>query len=224
MDTKLKRFYTFIMKEKSQSLFSFAFYILFIILFFEINILFALKILCYILFIILTLFFYFAYLPSYLDSISEKSRKEVKKDIISKIKKITKEILMFIPIFLISQSVTYFIMIGEPTNQISAIKSFNAMPIFTSISAIIFAPIFEELIFRLLPYKFIKNKILYIAVSTVIFAAMHVIHDPNPFYYIWFYMIRPLYYGYRYHKTKDIWVTISIHSFNNLISILTLLL
>lgn len=52
------------------------------------------------------------------------------------------------------------------------------------------------------------------------FAAMHVIHDPNPFYYIWFYMIKPLYWAYRYHKTKDIYVTICMHSFSNFIAII----
>lgn len=89
---------------------------------------------------------------------------------------------------------------------------------------IIIGPIIEEFIFRFLPYRFIKNKILYVIVSTVIFAGMHVLNDPNPFYYIWFYMMRPLYYGYRYHKTKDILVPISMHSLNNLFDVLLFVL
>ena len=94
------------------------------------------------------------------------------------------------------------------------------MPILKSMLSIIIAPIIEEFVFRLLPHRFIKSPIIYVVISTVVFAAMHVINDPNPFYYIWFYMMGPLYYGYRYHKTKDILVPISMHSFNNLIATL----
>lgn len=53
---------------------------------------------------------------------------------------------------------------------------------------------------------------------------MHVIDDPNPFGHIWFYMIDSFYYGYRYYKTNDIWVPISMHGFNNTISFLEMFL
>ena len=52
------------------------------------------------------------------------------------------------------------------------------------------------------------------------FAAMHVIDDPNAFHYVWFYMMRPIYYGYRYYETDNIWVSISMHSLNNFIAVL----
>lgn len=58
--------------------------------------------------------------------------------------------------------------------------------------------------------------------SAFIFAGMHVLNDPNPFYYIWFYMMNPLYYGYRYYETQDILVPISMHSLHNLIAALPL--
>ena len=131
---------------------------------------------------------------------------------------------MFIPILLISDCVISFIMVGQPANQTSLDKAFYEAPIFNSILSIIIGPIIEEFIFRFLPYRFIKNKTLYIIVSTVVFAAMHVVNDPNPFYYIWFYMMRPLYYGYRYHKTKDILVPLSMHSLNNLVATLLFVL
>ena len=127
---------------------------------------------------------------------------------------------MFIPIFIITICITSFIMVGQSANQTSIDESFYEAPIFNSILAIIIGPIIEEWIFRFLPSKFINNRTLYIIVSTVIFATMHVIDDPNAFYYIWFYMMRPLYYAYRYHKTKDILVPISMHSLNNLVATL----
>ena len=108
-------------------------------------------------------------------------------------------------------------MVGQPANQTNIEQTFLEELILNSIMAIIVGPIIEEFIFRFLPSRFIKNKILYVIVSTVVFAAMHVLDDPNPFYYIWFYIIRACYYGYSYYKTKDILVPISIHSFNNFI-------
>ena len=111
-------------------------------------------------------------------------------------------------------------MVGQPENQAVLDMVFYEAPIFNSILSFIIAPIVEEFIFRFLPYRFIKNGNLYIIVSTVVFAAMHVINDSNPFYYIWFYMMKPWYYGYRYHKTRDIFVPLSMHILNNLIATL----
>lgn len=153
----------------------------------------------------------------------EKNIEKPEKNIIKEVKKIAKEIIMSIPILLIDGLITSYIIIGESTNQTSVIESFYKSPVFSAIDVTIIAPIIEEVIFRLLPYKFIKNKGLYIIVSAVVFAAMHVISDPNPFYYIWSYMIISLYLGYRYYKTKDIRVTIAIHSFSNLIATLILI-
>lgn len=131
--------------------------------------------------------------------------------------------LKFIPIWLVSCLVATLFSIGEVANEKRLHELFYEGPIFYSIYIIIIGPIIEEFIFRFLPYRFIKNKVLYIIVSSIVFATMHVLEDTNPFYHIWIYMMRPLYYGYRYHKTKDLWVTISMHSFNNLIGILSLI-
>ena len=53
---------------------------------------------------------------------------------------------------------------------------------------------------------------------------MHVVNDTNAFYNIWFYLPNALYLGYRYYKTNDLLVTISIHSLNNLLATLPLIL
>lgn len=224
MNIKIERFFTFIMKEKTRNFFAFAFYILFIVSSIELNLPLAVEILCFIFLIFIILLGCTVYLSDWMDKMYEKDRGKLGKNIINEIKKIAKEILMFIPVLLISYCVTSFIMIGQPANQVSIEKTFYEAPILNSILFIITGPIIEEFIFRFLPYRFIKNKTLYIIVSTVVFASMHVINDPNPFYYIWFYMIRPLYYGYRYHKTKDILVSLSMHSLNNLVATLLFVL
>lgn len=143
---------------------------------------------------------------------------------LERLNKILLEILKFIPIFVLDTFITSFLMKGIPANQASVNNMHASAPLFHMVMSVIIAPICEEFIFRYLPYKFIKNKKLYVILSAVIFAGMHVIYDPNPFYYIWFYMLFSIYCSYRYYKTKDILVTISMHSFNNLICVLSMII
>ena len=177
---------------------------------------------CFVIGFFITPFICTIYMAELMDKMYETNKGKFVKNIIQEIKKIAKEILMFIPVLIITKLITIFVMVGQPVNQINIEQSFFEMPIFNSICAIVIVPIVEEVVFRLLPYKFIKNKAVYIIVSTVIFAVMHVINDPNACYYVWFYMMRPLYYGYSYYRTKDILVPISMHSLNNLIETLIL--
>ena len=222
MNSKVERCINFVLKERTRNFVAFIWYFCIMVIFFEINLPLALNIICSILFII-TALPCAIYMVEWLNKIYERNI-NIKKNIKMESKKIFKEILMCIPVIVISICINSFVIIGEPANQISIEKSFNESWIWNSISIIIIGPIIEELIFRFLPYKFIKNKTLYIIVSSVIFAAAHVVSDPNPFYYIWCYMIKSLYYGYRYYKTKDIWVTISVHSFSNLIAVILMIL
>jgi len=212
MKVKLALFIEFLMREKVRRCIAFFSYILCIYFLVGVN---DLPVVLQIIIVCILELVYMIYLPIH---IVEKSVFEQKQTRIEKTKKIVKEIIMFIPILLISYCVTNFIMIGQPVNEISLNNEFYEAPIYNSILLIIMGPIMEEYIFRYLPYKFIKNKILYVVVSTVVFAAMHVTKDPKWFYYIWFYMLRAWYYGYRYYKTKDLLVPICMHSFNNLVS------
>lgn len=225
MNTKIGRFLIFIMKENTRKIFAFIVYVYFIGIFMKIDLPLVLKIISFIVLMFIAVFGGTTYMVEWRIKMYEKSRGGLGKYIIiDEIEKIGNEIFMFMPIFLISCCVTSFIMIGEPANETSVYEMFYEAPIFNAIIIIIIGPIIEEFIFRFLSYRFIKNKILYVIVSTVIFAGMHVLNDPNPFYYIWFYMMRPLYYGYRYHKTKDILVPISMHSLNNLFAVLLFVL
>lgn len=219
METKIGRFITLLMKEKTQKFFAITLYISFILMFMQID----LPIILMIIWIVIMLLGWPMYISKCMIEINEKNEEQLGKNLKSEIKKIAKEILMFIPILLISYCVTFFMMVGKPANQTGIEQFFYEAPISSLILIIIVGPIIEEFIFRFMPYSFIKNKILYIIISTVVFAAMHVINDSNALNYIWFYMMRPLYYGYRYYKTKDILVPISMHSFNNLIAILLLI-
>ncbi len=219
-----EHFFKFMRKDKTRNFLAFLFYFIFILITFtESHLSLILQVICYTTLIIILLLGYILYMIDYAYKMLEPKEEKIDKKIKQELKKIAQEILFFIPVLLLSIFVTSFFMIGISANQSSINESFNTAPILNSIIIIIIVPIIEEYIFRYLPSKFIKNKLPYIIITSVVFAAAHVINDPNAFYYIWFYMIRPLYYGYRYYKTKDIWVTISMHSLNNLIATLLML-
>lgn len=213
----LERFKDFMLKEKTRKYILLATYVVVIIGCMDFNLPPALEISHFFIMSMLIILDGVIYLSDWVDGNSE----EVK--IKSTIKIVAKEILRFIPIWLIAICIDTFILVGEPANQVHVVEAFQKDPIRISMLAIIFAPIVEELIFRLLPYQFIKNKVVYIIVSTLVFAAMHVVNDTNPLYYIWGYVVEPAYWAYRYHKTKNIWVTISMHSVGNLACILLLI-
>lgn len=220
----IKRYFDFILKEKTQNFVAFLYYLSIIVFMLGINLPTELDI-AWIIFVVGTMPFV---IPIYIVEAFEKTvdKSSKKKTGLHKrrIKKILTEILLCIPVILISICINTFIIVGKPANQISIEQSFKEALIWELISCIVIAPIIEEFIFRFLPARFIKNKIIYIIVSAVVFAAAHVANDSNPFYYIWAYMIKSLYYGYRYYKTKDIWVTISLHSFSNIIATIIILL
>ena len=216
------RFINLFLQERTRKIFSFVLYVFFIALMvnFDLHLPFILELISAIILMGIICCGCIIYTNEWMDNTFEKNRGKLGKNIWKKTKKIAKEIIMFIPVLLISICIISFVMEGQPENQNKLEESFKEAPIFNAIFTIIIGPIIEEFIFRFLPYRFIKNKTIYIFVSTIIFAGMHVIDDPNAFYYIWFYMMRPLYYAYRYHKTNDIWVPTSMHMLNNLIATL----
>lgn len=213
------RFFTFVKKEKTRDFFAFTLFVLFLFLTLGIDMPFALEMICFVIVLSITALGCNVYLSDWLDEHYFKNY-ELGKTIWQELKKIAKELAMYIPFWLIFWYITDCLVVGEPANQTNLEESFKLSPIFNSIFVIVFGPILEEFIFRFLPSRFIKNRALYVIVASIIFAAIHVDNDPNPFYYIWVYLPDSFYYTYRYSKTKDIWVTISLHSFNNLIATL----
>lgn len=209
-----RQFYSFIKKEKIRKILAFLFYSLFILIFIVgLRLPFILQVPFHLTFIAVSI------LGIAICIVDLSTKIHSKKDI-NILNKILSEIIMAFPIYILHIITIYFFMIGKPANQAALDMHHQQFPILSYIYTIIISPIIEELIFRLLPYKFINNKILFIIISSIIFAGLHVIHDPNPFYFIWFYMIISLYLGFRYYKTQDVLVTISIHSGFNLLALL----
>ncbi len=228
MISKLERFFTdLVSNDKSKNTLAFIFYLSFIIQLTYLQLPLILQILFNILQTLILIIFSSVYIPIHmvpmLDKIYEHPE-DFLKCVGKELKKILKEIVIFFVFLELSSYLVNTILVGEPTNQTKIVSEFYKAPIINLILVIIIGPITEEIVFRYLPYRFINNKILYVIISSVIFATLHVINYPNPFYYIWYYLPCAFYFGYRYYKTKDLLVTISIHIFNNLISMLPLIL
>ena len=124
---------------------------------------------------------------------------------------------------------------GATANNEETIREYiNLYPIYMLFSVSIYAPFTEELIFRkaiyncFLPYKqnnFIKY--LYVAVSGIIFAGLHVVGLSDKlidYIYIIPYLALGIAFALLYHKSKNIFSTIIMHSIHNTVTVLLYLL
>ncbi len=103
-------------------------------------------------------------------------------------------------------------------NQQSIVEMFNEYPVYIYFSAVIFAPILEELVFRFSLRKIIfKFDYLYILLSGLLFGYMHVAGASTwqEFIYIIPYSIPGFIFAYAYTKCKNIYVPIGLHFLHN---------
>ena len=108
----------------------------------------------------------------------------------------------------------------EMNNQNELVRLFNNHKIYTSIITIFIAPIVEEIVFRYSIDTVFRNNILFLVISSFIFALMHGFGIVSIIY-----IIMGLCYGYLYLKTnRNIISPILAHMLNNLISIITIIL
>ena len=110
-----------------------------------------------------------------------------------------------------------------PTNQ----ALISEYPIYISgFLAIIIAPLTEELMFRGFMKKFIKNDILFIILSSLIFGGLHVVYSTTilQFLFILPYSILGFAFALNYVKTRNIVSNIFLHSFWNTIAFLAMVI
>lgn len=132
-------------------------------------------------------------------------------------------------LFLVIASLMIQIITGttQANNQIVLQKSFNSKPIFIAILAMFYAPIAEELMFRGVFRKFIKNKKLFIIISGVVFGLMHVIDDSKTlaeFSYVFVYSILGIYLAGIYAKTNNLCTNIFMHFLQNTLSVIGMIM
>lgn len=99
----------------------------------------------------------------------------------------------------------------------------DSYPLYMAFQLIIYAPITEELIFRKSIKDITNNKIIYIFLSGLIFGGLHVLSslsNPEGLLYLIPYCSLGFIFAYLYHKTDNIFSTITIHSFHNSLALL----
>lgn len=132
-------------------------------------------------------------------------------------------ILASIPVVFIATELT-------STNQESVNIMLQTNTLYTLYATIIFAPFVEELVFRGVIYKQIRDKMGVLAgtiISSLIFALMHFIisianNDMSDLIFLPVYMAPAIVFCMAYEKTNNIFISILIHLISNLNGILTM--
>ncbi len=115
----------------------------------------------------------------------------------------------------------------QSANQQLLNNMFSEKPIFIFILTVFYAPIVEELIFRLSIKKLINNKLLFILLSGTLFGIAHVIGDFKDISDLLFaiqYSALGMCLAYAYYDTKNIFTSISMHFIQNFIAVLLMLI
>ena len=118
--------------------------------------------------------------------------------------------------------INMFTNISTSTNQEIVEDTFYKAPIFTTILTILFAPILEELVFRLSFRKMFKTDKLFIIFSGLFFGFLYV-SQPNSLLellYIIPYSIPGCIFAYTLVKSKNIFVPIGLHMMHNTLMII----
>lgn len=119
-----------------------------------------------------------------------------------------------------------FIDTTTSVNQSLIEKLLYSSPVFISILIVIFAPIVEELIYRLTLRNIFKNPYAYIIISGFLFGLAHIADFSNlsELFFIIPYGLLGSALAYSYYKTDNILVPISLHFVHNSLSLLALIL
>ena len=149
----------------------------------------------------------------------EKDIEDIKKNHKKYFKENFKYYLIGIAIMLISNCILiYGFENGISGNEESIRSLFGTHPIYVYISAVLFAPIAEELVFRQGIKNIIPNDILFILISGFVFGGLHLIGNVSTFVdflYIIPYSALGLAFAYILTRTNNILVTIGLHMMHN---------
>lgn len=127
----------------------------------------------------------------------------------------------FIALFImyVSNFIISLLKDGLPNNEALIREQFQISPIYIFVSAVIFAPVLEELIFRQSFRNLINNKWLFIIISGLVFGGMHVFNGSNitliDMLYIIPYSVPGMAFAYMLYKTDNIFVPMGFHMLHN---------
>lgn len=122
-------------------------------------------------------------------------------------------------IMYISNFIITFINSELPTNEAIIREQFQISPFYIFVSAVIFAPILEELVFRQSFRNLINKNWLFIIISGLVFGGMHVFSSGSvtlvEMLYIIPYSVPGMAFAYMLCKTDNIFVPIGFHMLHN---------
>ena len=130
-------------------------------------------------------------------------------------------------VWFLSLLVQFFLPDDPSVNQQMATDLTLAQPLFSFFAVVIFAPLTEELIFRgmlaryLFPKQDKSKQVLFLLVSSVLFALIHFPGDVQQFLV---YASLGFSLGLAYISRKGLVYSISLHALNNLVSFLMILM
>lgn len=109
------------------------------------------------------------------------------------------------------------------TNEKSVRSLISSFPIYMFISTVVLGPLEEEIVFRKTCKKMFTDRWVYLIFSALLFGLMHVVFsmkEPFDILYIISYSIPGFIFAYIYDKSKNIFVSTSIHTIHNFILVL----
>lgn len=112
---------------------------------------------------------------------------------------------------------------GTSDNQQTVDMTFQLMPVVTTFTVLVFAPIVEEVVFRGVIYSSIRQKSSFLVaslVSSILFALLHFSGSMTDIPYLLVYGTLGWIMCYSYNKSKTIYAPIAVHFINNFIAIL----
>jgi len=117
---------------------------------------------------------------------------------------------------------TFIIPNGISNNELSNIEFLLENKFLYSIMLCILIPIIEEIVFRLELKKRYKNKYLFVIISSIIFALLHLLSSTKPIELIYFipYFIIGYMFSLLYYKTDNIYTNIFAHMLHNTVIVI----
>lgn len=148
-----------------------------------------------------------------------KDFKDMKKNSIKYFNKYIKYWLIGLFIMMVSNLFINLIVTNDiPSNEQVIRETFNISPLYIFFSAVIYAPIVEELIFRQSIKNIFHNKWLFIIISGLLFGSMHVFGDfknITDLLYIITYSTPGIIFAYMLEDSDNICVPMSFHFIHN---------
>ena len=140
-----------------------------------------------------------------------------------KLKVIAMELLRFVPFMFLFWGISTLcqrLFDFVPSNQEGIEEMTTIYEEVLIVFLMLLTPLYEEFMFRYTPSRFIRDKRIFIVVTSTVFAMAHVIADPNFPISLITYLPRAIYVSHRYAVTENIWVAITMHMLNNVVALL----